>query len=199
MESVYVLTNPAMPGLVKIGKTNGIDVNSRLTQLYSSGVPFPFELCYACKVTNSSEVEKALHTAFAPYRVNAKREFFSIEPEQAIAILKLLHVEDATVEIESMPSQISPEEIQAAKQYNARRPNLNFKVMGIPIGSTLKFTEGESFVTVVTEKLVRLGDEDVSLTAATRTLLGLDYSVQPSPYWTFEGKLLKEIYNETYR
>lgn len=199
MEIVYVLTNPAMPGFVKIGKTNGDDVNARLAQLYTTGVPFPFELLFACRIPNSSEVEKALHIAFAPYRVNAKREFFSIEPEQVIAILKLLHVEDATVEIESMPSQISQEEIQAATQYKSRRPNMNFTEMGIPIGSKLKFTVGESVVTVVTDKLVRLGDIDVSLTAATRTLLGLDYSVQPSPYWTFEGKLLKEIYNETYR
>lgn len=199
MEIVYVLTNPAMPGFVKIGKTSGDDVNARLAQLYTTGVPFPFELRFACRIPNSSEVEKALHIAFAPYRVNAKREFFSIEPEQAIAILKLLHVEEATVEIESMPSHISAEEIQAATQYKARRPNLNFKEMGLPIGSMLKFTEGESVVTVVSEKLVRLGDDDVSLTAATRTLLGLDYSVNPTRYWTYEGILLNKIYNETYR
>ena len=88
LEIVYVLTNPAMPGFVKIGKTAIEDVNQRLSQLYTTGVPFPFELQFACKVRNSDEVEQALHRAFAPNRVNARREFFKIEPDQAIAIVK---------------------------------------------------------------------------------------------------------------
>jgi hypothetical protein len=29
-------------------------------------------------------------------------------------------------------------------------------------------------------------------------LLSLDYSVQPGPYWTFNGRSLRDIYNETY-
>ncbi|NBO92714.1 MAG: GIY-YIG nuclease family protein, partial [Planctomycetia bacterium] len=42
---VYVLTNEAMPGLIKIGLTSD-SVESRLTSLSShTGVPLPFE-CY---------------------------------------------------------------------------------------------------------------------------------------------------------
>lgn len=89
---VYVVTNPAMPGLVKIGRTSSEEAQTRLAQLYSTGVPFPFRLEFACRVANPEEVEAALHTAFAPQRVNARREFFQIEAGQAIAILKLLHV-----------------------------------------------------------------------------------------------------------
>ncbi len=33
---VYVVTNPAMPGLVKIGKTGHDDANLRISQLYMS-------------------------------------------------------------------------------------------------------------------------------------------------------------------
>jgi T5orf172 domain-containing protein len=195
---VYVLTNPAMPGLVKIGRTSYADANTRIAQLYSTGVPFPFKLEFACKVENPDEVENALHIAFAPNRVNVRREFFSIDPEQAIAILKLLHVPDATAEVEQSPSPIEPEEVNAANEFAARRPNLNFEEMGIPIGSTLKFSEGDAFVTVATPKKVRLNEVEMSLTAATRTLLGLEYSVQPGPYWTFNGRSLRDIYNETY-
>ena len=42
---VYALTNPAMPGLVKIGMTSKLEIDQRKNQLYfgSSGVPLPFE------------------------------------------------------------------------------------------------------------------------------------------------------------
>lgn len=41
---VYVLTNSAMPGLVKICFTAQDDANSRIAQLYTTGAPVPFEL-----------------------------------------------------------------------------------------------------------------------------------------------------------
>lgn len=198
LQVVYVLTNPAMPGFVKIGSTALEDVNQRLSQLYTTGVPFPFELAFACKVTNAQEVEKALHTAFGPNRANPKREFFNIEPDQAIAILKLLHIEDATEEISELPTSIPADEVQAAKLYRARRPNLNFREMGIPVGSDLQFVEGDTTVRVVDERRVRLADEEISLTAATRQLLGLDYSVAPGRYWSYQGKTISTIYEETY-
>ena len=46
---VYVLTNPAMPKLVKIGKT-GLGVETRLNDLYITGLPLPFECAYAARV-----------------------------------------------------------------------------------------------------------------------------------------------------
>ena len=40
---VYVLTNSVMPGLVKIGMTTRLDIDTRMKELYSTGVPVPFE------------------------------------------------------------------------------------------------------------------------------------------------------------
>lgn len=195
---VYVLTNPAMPGLVKIGYTNQSDANTRIAQLYSTGVPVPFELKYACKVQNAEEVEKALHLAFSPNRINAKREFFQIEPEQAIAILKLLHTEDATAEVERQPSSLDAESVAAGAKLKAKRPNLNFEEMGIPLGSELHSLHGDSTAIVCGPKKVRFNGEEMSLTAATRLVLGIDYSVQPLPHWTFFSKSLRDYYEETY-
>ena len=80
LPTVYAARNPAMPGLIKIGKTSQ-DADSRLSQLYSTGVPVPF-LC-VCAISPErpiAEVEQALHAAFEPYRENPAREFFRITP-----------------------------------------------------------------------------------------------------------------------
>ena len=71
---------------------------------------------------NPDEVERALHIAFAPQRINPKREFFQINPEQAIAILRLLKTEDATQEVSGQKSDIDPESAQAAIAFKAKRP-----------------------------------------------------------------------------
>jgi hypothetical protein len=195
---VYVLTNPAMPGLVKIGQTTQDDANLRIAQLYTTGVPVPFRLEFACRVEDSDAVEEALHIAFAPNRVNPRREFFRIDPEQAIAILRLLHSDDATVEVAQQPTDLDQQSLAAAEQLRSRRPSSNFEEMGIPVGSVLQFTRDSTTVVVVGSKKVKLGDEEMSLTAATRQLLGIEHNVQPSPFWTFEGRSLSKIYEQTY-
>lgn len=195
---VYVLTNPAMAGLIKIGRTSQDDANSRIAQLYGTGVPVPFRLEFACKVPNSDEVETALHIAFAPWRVNPKREFFRMEADQAIAILKLLHEEDATAEVARQPTTIDQLSIDAADELIKRRPPLNFEEMGIPNGAVLQSKHGAATVIVVGPRKVRFGDEEMSLTAATRLVLNLEHSVQPSPHWTYNGRLLRDLYEDAY-
>jgi hypothetical protein len=46
---VYILTNPVMPGLVKIGQTTN-EISNRLNDLNTTGVPLPFECKFACEV-----------------------------------------------------------------------------------------------------------------------------------------------------
>lgn len=84
---VYLLTNPAMPGIVKIGLTTRDDMQQRLNELFTTGVPVPFDCVFACEVDDCKAVEDALHIAFGPNRIHPKREFFKIEPEQPLAIL----------------------------------------------------------------------------------------------------------------
>ena len=103
---VYILTNPAIPNMIKIGMTNNEDVKVRMAQLYTSGVPLPFECVYAARVANYESVEKALHIAFGPDRVNPKREFFEIEAMQAIAIIKLMELEDVTPKVANEKEEV---------------------------------------------------------------------------------------------
>lgn len=197
---VYVLTNPAMPGLVKIGKTTQVEVESRMKQLYGTGVPVPFDCTFACQVKNATEVEEALHLAFGMHRINPNREFFKIEPERVIAILKLLKVDEITEQVEqTIESDISEADKQSAQTLKqAKRPRMNFHQLGIPNGSILTSKDGKHPAEVVDEKKVRFQDEVCSLTAATRKLLGLpdDYPLQPSPHWTFNGYTIKELYED---
>ena len=197
---VYVLTNEAMPNLVKIGKTTRSDVKTRMNELYSSGVPFQFECAYAVEVDDCSTVEKALHVAFNPNRVNPKREFFSIDPEQAIAILKLLGNKDVTPLLnDDLNSNVSPTELEAVKQAKKKRPNINYIEMGLEKGTVLTFANDSTIeVVIVSDKKVLYNEEEVSLTRVTKELLELDYAVQPTKYWLVNGKNLRDIWQETY-
>ncbi len=197
---VYVLVNPAMPNLIKIGFSANEDVKIRMAQLYGTpGVPLPFECVYAAKVSNAPQVEKALHTAFGPDRINPRREFFEIEPAQAIAIIRLLEIEDVTPRIANEVEAIDDIDREAGEAYaRKKRPRLNFIEMGIPVGSDLICSVNNEIVTVVSERLICFRGEDTSLTHATRIILNNTYQVAPSPYWTYNGKRLKEIYDDTY-
>lgn len=82
---VYVLSNPSMPGLVKIGRSK-VSGNSRASQLYKgdTGVPTPFELEFECLFDDYAEAELALHDELDHLRVNPKREFFKMDVDEAV-------------------------------------------------------------------------------------------------------------------
>lgn len=195
---VYVLTNPAMPGIVKIGKTARENVEARLNELYATGVPVPFDCEYAARVNDESDVEKAFHMAFGPYRINPKREFFQIEPEQAIAVLKLMAIEDVTPALQAEAEKVDEDSKEGARKLKSRRPNLNFIEMGIPVGSELQFSQSDLTVEVVSERKVKYNGEKFSLTAITTELAGLGHRVSPGPHWFYKGKSIRDLYEETY-
>jgi hypothetical protein len=199
---VYVLTNPAMLGIIKIGHTTRGDIKQRMNELFTTGVPVPFECVMACEVEDCKTVETALHIAFGPNRIHPKREFFKIEPEQPIAILKLFQRKEVTVEVNKEIDAVTSQEDRAAgdKLKRQRRPPLDFHIMGIPNGSMLFFNNGEDekIAIVHTNRKVLYEGRECSLTQLTSEFLGLEYSIQPTPYWSFEGRSLSDIYNETY-
>lgn len=200
---VYLLVNECMPGLVKIGKTSRKDMKARLRELYTTGVPLPFECRYACRVrlSHMDELERALHEAFAPDRVNSSREFFRIAPEQALPFLRLLsHITegDATAEVSSeLESEMNPEDVAALAKSRSRRPNLDYIALGLKPGDELVFKGNSSIRVAVVDAHRVLYDGDVqSLTSATRKILNKSktYALQPTPYWSFNGEGLSEIY-----
>lgn len=201
---VYVLTNPAMPDLIKIGKTTRDDLQARMKELYTTGVPFPFDCAIAVEVENNGdELEKALHAAFGPQRKNRSREFFEVKSSQVEALLKIWpNAKDVTPDVEGdIEEGLSGEEKEDARKFKKqkRRPNFNFRVMGIPDGSELVSTNGaHEKAVVIGERKVSFRGEEMYLTKATDMVFEFGYSPNPCPYWTFEGRNLSKIYQETF-
>ena len=84
---VYVLSNPSMPGMVKIGYTNG-DPEGRVKEINrATGIPTDFIVEYAIPCVNGYEVEQLVHEALDNVRVNNRKEFFNINIEEAKHLL----------------------------------------------------------------------------------------------------------------
>ena len=82
---VYILSNPSMPSLVKIGLTT-MTVTDRVAELNSAtGVPTPFVIEAYFASQDSSNDERIIHTNLASLRVQG-REFFKCSVEKAIEI-----------------------------------------------------------------------------------------------------------------
>lgn len=83
---VYVLSNPSMPGLVKIGRTVR-SVEGRANELYQTGVPTPFVVEHDVLSPNCAELEALAHAAFSEFRVGDGREFFRVSADEVRTFL----------------------------------------------------------------------------------------------------------------
>ena len=88
---IYCFSNPTMNGIVKIGRTDR-DPKIRVQELSTTGVPLPFKIEVAIKVSNYKEKEKILHTLMSQYteRINPNREFFRISVEEVKVFFSLM-------------------------------------------------------------------------------------------------------------
>ena len=84
---VYILTNPSMPGLIKIGKTEKT-AHERAEELYTTGVPEPFSVAHSIPSEYPEILEDILHKRFKKYRINEHREFFRYSADKVIEWLK---------------------------------------------------------------------------------------------------------------
>ena len=77
--------------IMKIGITG--DINRRIAQLYSTGVPYRFEIYKSFEVTALIELEKALHSLLTRFRINPAREFFTEDAIPFVERIVSLHKE----------------------------------------------------------------------------------------------------------
>ncbi len=81
---VYVLTNPAMPGLCKIGYTSR-NPEERARELFKgvTGIPQEFTVAYSRQTPHFKEVEREAHKQLGKGRNKQYREFFRVTPGDA--------------------------------------------------------------------------------------------------------------------
>ena len=87
-EWVYILSNPAMPDMIKIGYT-AKDPFSRAHQISrGTGIPLGFEVEWAYKCFKGERIEQEVHKVFKKQRVNTQKEFFRVSLNEAKQVIE---------------------------------------------------------------------------------------------------------------
>lgn len=193
---VYLLKNEGMPGLVKIGFT-GAELVQRIRSLNNTSVPFDFECIYAARVADCLKVEMLIHTVFADKRVNPRREFFLVEPEQAKAALQLAAIEEVTPSTEQTIPDLS--ERAAVESMALRRRSTSMFDIGLEVGTVLTLDRDPSITCTVTGpwEVEFLDEAHLSLSKSALKAInstGLSWPAANGwAHWTFNGQPLRDM------
>ena len=80
---VYILSNPTMPHMLKIGYTKNTP-DERAKQISNAtGVALPYKVEWAFHCYDGFSLEQEVHHKLNNYRVNNNREFFQISLDEA--------------------------------------------------------------------------------------------------------------------
>jgi len=194
MSIVYILINDAMPGYIKIGRTE-TSVIQRMGELDKTSVPLPFECFYAARVDDYAKVERALHTAFGDARVRASREFFRLDPYKAKVVLELIALEDMTPSDGVATDDEGREALRRASRQGSR---FSFAKYLIPVDAVLRHSQDRNIIcTVVDGTNVDFLGETVSISRATGLANlqrgGSSTSFAGPNYWLYEDESLASI------
>lgn len=85
---VYILDNPSLEGMVKIGATTKKPSKRCLELSSSTSIPTPFNIVYSQPSMNPFKVESIVHTILDEYRINKNREFFNVDIDKTINLIK---------------------------------------------------------------------------------------------------------------
>lgn len=190
---VYVLSNPAMDGYIKIGKTTNLE--QRLKSLDNTSTPLPFRCIFAIEVEDMDQVERLAHQTFKRDRVRSNREFFEIDEEQAVAALKMTGGRNVTPANDLAEDD---EALDALDKATQKRSRFKFSMLNIKPGEELEYVRDSSVIAkVIDDTSIEVDGNLTSLSQAALELLhreGVQWkTVQGPSYWTFGGVTLTEL------
>ncbi|MBD0865756.1 MAG: GIY-YIG nuclease family protein [Rhodobacteraceae bacterium] len=193
MPIVYVLTNPAFPGYVKVGKTTNLE--QRLRQLDNTSIPLPFRCVYAVEVDNDVQVERLIHQVFADRRTRRTREFFEIEAQYAIAALKLARGSDVTPKTDVAEDEEGVKALEKAEQRISKNTKRTFQDAELREGDTLYFANNEEITAQVAKSnKVLFEGKEMSLSKSALILLHREGYTWPSVsgwrFWMFDNETI---------
>ena len=189
---IYIMTNPALKGMVKIGFA--ANVETRRKQLSTTALPYEYEI-YATYETSGNLEDKKLHKMIdnlnPDLRVTSNREFFVMSPKEAYELL------EAIATISGTKDKLKKVKITEVKKQIVRKPPINFTECGIPVGAELVYVEDPSVVvTVISDRKVQYNGQLTSLSAVAGALKGVK-AIQGPQYFTYNEKPIVEIAKET--
>lgn len=210
---VYILTNPSFKeDWVKIGKSSrSVDVRSK--ELDNTAVPLPFEIYATLCTSKYEEVEKLIHKTIdrlTDLRIRQNREFFNVQPQVALDILKDIAttIDDAVIEEvcskKDFPvdtENIEKKDDNCCEIHKKNRPRFKFSMVNIPIGETLIFTPLNLKVRVAGDDTIEYQERIYKLSPFTGTFMpdekrNTSGAYQGAKYFTYKGKVLDEIRSE---
>jgi hypothetical protein len=199
---IYILTNDAMPDYIKIGFTAADDVETRMRQLDTTGLPLPFRLHACIEVENAQQLEKLAHDVFASQRARPNREFFLMEPETAVRYLKAVSLNDSSARWVTADQQMIDEtgkHLTETQVVKPKQASFTFSAADVPLGSQVYFVRDASIsAKVVSETEVEFEGNITKLSPLTRMIFERQGTVNASgayagpDYFTYEDEILSD-------
>ncbi len=164
---IYILSNPSMPGLVKIGRSV-YGGRKRAGEINQTGVPSPFVLEMEILIDDHEEYEAEVHNSLSHYRESENREFFRIDVQEAIAAVINNTSESHVMRVYE---SILDEDTIAEFTWNLSKQNLDFHPF--EVASALHYLSLESVIQAMKKynfvrenrrkqiNLVRFGEKNV--------------------------------------
>lgn len=112
---IYVISNKAMPGLVKVGYSSK-DPKGRAQELDHTGTPHPYVVEYDALIDGELyQVERRIHQNLSPY--SEGKEWFRCETEQAIIAIRQVAKDITILESFSRADREKAERLEYEKEF----------------------------------------------------------------------------------
>jgi len=174
--------------------------------LDNTAVPLPFEIFATIRTVKFNEVEKLIHKTIdrlTDLRIRQNREFFNIQPQIALDILRDISttIDDAFIELYRNNQPIKEAaEVQDEEPHKRRAP-FKFSMVNIQIGETVVFTPKNIKVKVASDNQVEYEGRIYKLSPFTAAFLpdemrNTSDAYQGPKYFTYNGRPLDELRKE---
>ena len=194
---IYILVNPFMPDIFKVGRTER-KIEERIKGLNTTSMPAPFRCVYAAEVNDAVMVERRIHKIFIDKRITKNREFFEkVSLEQLVQAIKLVEIREVTPKNDIFNEPSDNEVLEKCSKIEERKNKWTFKDLRIPVNSILYFSKDDSVTSIVADEnsnRVIFEGANMSLSAAAlQALHNIGYTwstARGGDYWVYEDETL---------